>query len=135
MDYEELLKRAKEKIPKDVLEKKRFEMPKAESFIQGSKTIITNIGHIANYLNRDINHILKFLSRELATAGLIESSRAVFTGKFTNNQVNAKVELYVKEFVTCRECGSPDTKLFKEERVDCMKCMACQASRPVATIK
>ena len=135
MDYKELLERARKKMPETVSVRKRFEMPKAVSFIQGSKTIITNINQIANYLNRDINHLLKFLSRELATAGILEGSKAIFTGKFVNNHVNTKIELYVKEFVTCKECGSPDTKMVKEERVDYLNCMACQAKRPVTTIK
>lgn len=135
MDYEKLLERARANIPKEVFEQKRFEIPKAESFIQGNKTIVTNISHIANYLNRDINHMMKFLLRELATAGNIEGSRAVFTGSFPVRAINEKIELYVKEFVLCRACGKPDTKLVKEEGVDYMKCMACQARRSVATLK
>jgi translation initiation factor 2 subunit 2 len=135
MDYEDLLKRARENIPKDVFEKKRFEIPKAESFTQGNKTIITNLNHIANYLNRDINHIMKFLLRELATSGSIEGNRVVFTGSFTIKAINDKIELYVKEFVLCRECSKPDTKLVKEGNVDYMKCMACQVKRPVTTLK
>jgi len=135
MDYEKLLERARINIPKEVFEKKRFEIPKADAFVQGNKTIITNLNHIANYLNRDINHMMKFLLRELATAGNIEGNRVVFTGSFPVRIINEKIELYVKEFVLCRACGKPDTKLGREDNVDYMKCMACQAKRPVTTLK
>jgi len=135
MDYEKLLERARATIPKEVFEKKRFEIPKADSFIQGNKTIVTNLNHIANYLNRDITHMMKFMLRELATAGIIDGSRAVFTGSFPLRVINEKIELYVKEFVLCKECSKPDTKIVRENGVDYMKCMACQAKRPVATLK
>jgi translation initiation factor 2 subunit 2 len=137
MDYEKLLQKARASIPKEVFERKRFdpEKIKADSFVQGNRTILTNLSNIANYLNRDVGHILKFLLRELATSGNIEGSRAVFTGTFRTAQINEKIGLYVKEFVLCRTCNSPDTKLVKEEGIDYMKCMACQARRPVATLK
>jgi translation initiation factor 2 subunit 2 len=134
-DYENLLKRARESMPKEVEMKKRFEMPKAEAFIQGNRTIITNMSSMADYLNRDINHLMKFLLRELATFGSIEGNRAVFTGSFQENKLNEKIALYVKEFVLCRDCGKPDTKLVKEDNHDYIKCMACQAKRPVTTLK
>ena len=135
MDYEKLLERARKKLPEKTGKHDRFEMPQANSFVQGSKTILTNIGPISNYLNRDVNHMLKYLLGELGTAGLMDGNRAVFTGRFPIKTINEKVVSYVKEFVTCKECGSPDTKLMKEERIDYMKCMACQAKRPVAAMK
>ena len=137
MDYEKLLVRARAGIPKEVFEKKRFDPAKikADSFIQGNRTIVNNLNHVSDYLNRDIGHIMKFLLRELATSGIIEGNRAVFTGSFPARAIDDKISLYVKEFVLCRACGSPDTKLVKEDGKDDMKCMACQAKRPVTTLK
>lgn len=135
MGYEELLKRAKEKLPKGILEKSRFEPPEPVSFTQGNKTILTNFSHIANYLNREQANFLKFLLRELATSGNIEGPKAVFVGRFSNKQISEKIRKYINEFVVCPECKKPDTKLLREDRISFLKCMACGAKRPVRTIK
>ena len=59
-DYEELLDRAVEQLPQKVLETKRFQVPKAYSMIQGNRTMIQNFSEIADAMNRDPQHILKF---------------------------------------------------------------------------
>lgn len=60
-DYNELLDRAIEQLPTQARETKRFSVPKAYSIIQGNRTIIQNFGEIADAMNRDPHHILKFL--------------------------------------------------------------------------
>ena len=80
-DYDELLNRAIDQLPQKVLETKRFQVPKAYSMIQGNRTMIQNFSEIADTLNRDPQHILKFLLRELGTAGNLEGSRAIMQGK------------------------------------------------------
>ncbi len=135
MEYEELLKRAMEQRPKEIVEKSRFEIPKAISNIQGNRTIITNFSRIAQTLNRDKKHLMKFFDRELATNGVLSEQSAEFIGRFSNSQINSKIEKYVEEFVLCKECGKPDTKLLKEDRHTILKCTACGARRPVRSIK
>ncbi len=135
-NYEELLKRARERMPKVVFSsKKRFEMPKASILIQGNKTIITNINNIANYLNRDVKHLVKFLAKELAASFTLEKGKAIFIGIYSTSAVNKKIELYVNEYVKCRECNSYDTELIKEDRIYYLHCLACGAKYPVKQIK
>ena len=133
--YEEMLTRIYERLPEKVKERPRFEIPKVDSFIQGNRTIVTNLTHIATYLNRDINHLLKFLSRELATSANIEGYRVIFTGKFPANLLNTKIEKYINEFVICAECKKPDTKFEKEDRILFIKCLACGAKKPARVIR
>ncbi len=135
MDYEKLLKKAYEKIPKQSDRGERFNPPPVDSFIEGNRTIVKNLNAIANYLNRDINHIIKYLSKELATSGTIDGNRVIFIGKFKNRLVNEKMQQYIKEYVKCKECGSPDTKFEKEDRILMLHCMACQARRPVPKVR
>ncbi len=130
-DYDEMLARARKKIPKGVLEKSVFEIPKVTTTHQGSKTIITNFSEIADLLNRQEAHLMKFLNKELATAGVKEGRRLVLQGRFSNSVLNSKIELYVKSFVLCPQCGRHDTKLEREGRVWILKCMACGAKEPV----
>jgi len=134
-DYKELLKSAREQLPKEVFEHKRFEIPKVKGMIQGNKTIITNLNQIAGFLNRDVEHVLKFFSLELATFGHFEENRAIFVGKFSADLLNGKLKKYMDEFVTCPSCSKPDTKLVKEDRISFIKCMACGSRNPIKSIK
>lgn len=134
MNYEELLKRAMEKLPKRVENKERFQMPEIIIEISGPKTIIKNFGEIISVLRRDGNHLAKYLGRELATADIIQGSSLIFQGRLSREILQKKINDYVKEFVYCKECGEPDTKLVKEERIVFVKCEACGAKHPARSI-
>jgi translation initiation factor 2 subunit 2 len=110
-------------------------MPVADSLIEGNRTFLKNVTQITDYLNRDVQHFIKFLAKELATSANLEGTRAVFIGKFPKRILDEKVASYVNTFVKCKECGSPDTKFETQDRVLMMKCMACQAKRPLPKIK
>ena len=92
--YEDLLERAIDQLPPEVFEHKRFKIPKAYSDIQGNRTFIKNFKDVAEGLNRDPQHLLKFLMRELGTAGNIEGQRAILQGKFTHYLINERIEDY-----------------------------------------
>jgi len=130
-DYEMLLKRAMEALPKNVVVKERFEMPKGIIFHEGNTTILRNLAEIADKINRDINHLFSYLLKELGTAGEIDGERGIFQGKIPPKKVQEKIERYVNKFVLCHECGRPDTKLIKINRTLMVKCEACGAIRPV----
>jgi len=134
MQYEELLKKAIESIKKkDSTE--RFEIPQAELIVQGNQTILKNFVQIASSLRRDTRHLLKFLAKELASPASQDEQRATFQTKVTMRQMQQRIEDYVKEYVICKECGRPDTKLLKEDRILIMKCEACGARSAVREVK
>ncbi|MEL7671742.1 translation initiation factor IF-2 subunit beta [Methanobacterium sp.] len=133
-DYDKLLDRAIDQLPQKVFETKRFSVPKAYSVIQGNRTIIQNFKDITEALNRDPQHVLKFLLRELGTAGNLEGSRAIMQGKFTHYLINDRIDDYVKRFIMCHECNRPDTKIVREDRVFLLKCEACGAKAPLKTL-
>lgn len=126
-NYEELLDRASEQIPETTQEKSRFEIPKADVNVSGNQTTLKNLRSIANDLNRDPDHLMKYLLNELGTAGNREESRGVFQGKFYEDEVQERIDQYTKEYVLCTECERPDTELVKEGRVFMLKCKACGA--------
>lgn len=127
MDYESLLDRGIKQIPQRKQGDDRFSVPKAVIEKAGRRTIITNIFEITTALRRDPNQVIKFLLKELATKGEISGQRLFVLGSFSGEMINKKIELYVKQFVLCQECGKPDTKLFKEDKYIIMKCEACGA--------
>ncbi|MCW1300880.1 MAG: translation initiation factor IF-2 subunit beta [Candidatus Nanoarchaeia archaeon] len=134
MEYAEWLERAYSKIVRKE-NRGRFEPPRAESMIQGNRTILSNLKQIADYLNRDPEHLLKFLLKELATFGKMEGNRVIFVGRFTEEIISQKINKYIEEFVRCKECKSPDSKLIREERIQFLQCLACGAKYPVRKLK
>ena len=133
--YEELLARARKQLPESVLKKERFEIPRVVSMVIGNRTVIKRYTELCNRINRDQRHLLKYLARELGTQGELHGSEALFQGRFSNAVINKKFQRYVQEFVLCGECGKPDTKLVKVDRLVMLKCDACGARRSVEKIR
>lgn len=133
-EYDWMLKRAREKLPKTEGKVAKFEIPKAEVLVQGNKTMIRNFGEIADILNRKADHMIKFLAHELGTSGNLDGTRVFFTGKFGPMTVNQKLESYVKEFVLCPACGRNETQLLREGRISLLRCTACGARSSVRTL-
>lgn len=129
--YEELLEQAYAKVK--VIEKggERFEIPRVEGQVSGNVTFITNIQQIANYIRRPLDHLAKFLLKELATSGRVEGSRLLLNTKLSSDRVNEKIALYAKEFVLCPVCGKPDTEIQSEKGIRHLHCLACGAKSPI----
>ncbi|MFB0501079.1 MAG: translation initiation factor IF-2 subunit beta [Candidatus Bathyarchaeia archaeon] len=134
MDYKELLKRARSQLPSEILEHKRFEIPRPHSFVTGMRTILANFKEICDALNREPRHVLKFLSGEMATAATMQGTRANFQGRFGRDTFERLIERYVKEFVVCPICKRPDTKIVKERRFLFLICEACGAKSSIRPV-
>lgn len=130
-NYENLLENAYEKIKPITHSGERFEIPKIEGHLEGSKTILTNIPQIVSYIRRDQDHFVKFLLKELATSGAIRNNILILQRKINSPRINEKIQDYVKEFVVCNQCKKPDTELIKDKGFVFMHCLACGAKHPV----
>jgi translation initiation factor 2 subunit 2 len=130
-DYDELLKRACSQMPEVSLKRERLELPSLYITTVGMRTIISNFKEVADVLNRDPQHILKFLTREMATAATFNESRAVFQGKFKRDSFERLLQRYMESFVTCPVCKRPDTKIMKEKRLSFLLCNACGAKSSI----
>jgi len=130
-DYEELLKRVRAQIPEPSSKRERLELPKLHYSIIGIRTIVYNFKDVADALNRDPQHLLKYLTRELATAATMQESRAIFKGKFSQETLERLIQRYMENFVVCPVCRRPDTKIVKEKRLSFLVCEACGAKSSV----
>lgn len=128
MDYEELLKRAKANLP-EYNSSARFEIPKPVAHQSGRQTFIRNFLDIAKTLRREPKHIAKYLSKELATPGVLKGSELVLQAKISAYMIEQRINDYVKDFVLCHECGKPDTNIIEEKQFSFIKCEACGARR------
>lgn len=129
--YENLLKKAYSNITEISESSDRFTVPEVKAYIEGKTTIFENFAEIADTVRRDQDHILKYILGELGTSGKIDGNRAIFNGKFEITLIKAIVKGYVDDYVICSECGKPDTRLVKDDRVQILRCDACGGHRPV----
>ncbi|UCG68855.1 MAG: translation initiation factor IF-2 subunit beta [Thermoplasmata archaeon] len=134
-DYQTLLKRARDKLPKAISEHARFQVPELDVLIEGKTTVVRNFADIASAINRDQADILAYLLKELGTAGTSDGKRVIFKGKVSTEQIKDRLDSYVMTYVLCSECARPDTKLVKDGRTLILECDACGAHRPVKVRK
>merc|ERR1712133_252600 len=140
--YDALLQRVfgimRDKNPDMVAgEKKKFVMRPPQVVRVGSKkTAFANFSEIAKMLHRQPKHLLAFLFAELGTSGAIDgSNQLIMNGIFQQKHIESVLRRYIKEYVTCHTCRSPDTILNKETRLFFLQCMTCHSSCSVQTIK
>ena len=131
MDYEDMLKKGRQELPEKIVALERFEIPKIRGHLEGNKTIITNFLQIADNFHRDPKHLLKYILKELATPGEIKNQLLVLKTKVAASRINERIQSYAKEYVLCRECSKPDTKIINEGDAFFMHCTACGARRSI----
>jgi translation initiation factor 2 subunit 2 len=130
-EYENLLKQAYSNITEKTESSERFVVPEAKAYVEGKTTVLENFSEIVSKVRRDPDHLMKFLLGELGTSGKIDGNRAIFNGKFEITLIKMMIKSYVEDYVICSECGKPDTRLVKDDRVMQLRCDACGSHRPV----
>jgi len=134
-DYDKLLDKAYKEMPVISKDEGRFEMPQIKAVQSGNKMVVSNLPQIAAAFRRSIEHLLKFMLRELATTGDLKGSEYHFVGKFRPEFIQEKIVKYAKEFVLCPQCGKPDTHMIKEQSASFLVCEACGAKNSVRMLK
>jgi len=131
MDYDSSLDRAMDDVEDVGASAERLTVPDANAQTDGAFTRLTNLEEIADAVSRDPDHIHRFIQRELGTNGKLQDGVGRYNGNFSDRDLEAVVDAYVAEYVTCSECGLPDTRLVSEDRTQMLRCDACGAFRPV----
>ncbi len=131
-EYEALLKRLQDKLGNTAKkEKARLVVPTPQIFWVGKKTIFRNFMEFPKALRRDPEKFLLYLNKELASAGYIAGERVIFLGRKTPSSFQALIDRYVKDYVQCPVCGSPDTRTEKSKKVGFLICEACGAKSSI----
>ncbi len=133
MNYEEMLAKARKELPEETKKGDRFEVPGVKGHIQGNKTIISNLPQIAEVLGRKLDLLVKYIEKQLATKARIEGNFVIFNTKLSASKINARIQQFTDQFVICKECGKPDTKLSKDTGVYFIQCQACGAKYSIHT--
>lgn len=127
-EYEALLKRLEGRIS-DTTKKEvsRLEVPTPQIIWVGQRTIFRNFMEFPKSLRREPEKLLLYLNKELASAGYIAGERVIFLGRKVHSSFGALIDRYIKDFVICPVCGSPDTRTEKNKKLGFLICEACGA--------
>lgn len=111
----------------------RYKMPyivvKIEGRGNGIKTVLVNIDEIARCLQREIRHLVKYLSYEMGTLSSIDekNSKYIINGAHEKERVQQYLFRFIDDFVLCKECRNPETTLYvgAAGKTVRSKCSAC----------
>jgi translation initiation factor 2 subunit 2 len=126
--YEDLLRRLEGQLgttSRKVVS--RLEVPIPQIIWVGQRTFFRNFMEFPRALRREPEKLLLYLNKELASAGYIAGERVIFLGRKEPSSFGALIDRYVKDYVICPVCGSPDTRTGKNKKVGFLLCEACGA--------
>ena len=127
-EYENLLKRIQDKLTDTKKqEKTRFELPPVDVMWEGQKTFLRNFTEFPKVLRREPDKVLQYLAKEFAVPAERIGDKAMFIGKRDPDDFTRLFQIYVKDYVECPTCKSPDTEVVKENRISFLICEACGA--------
>lgn len=131
-DYEALLSRLRDKLGNTTRKQaSRLELSTPQIIWVGQRTIFRNFMDFPKALNRDPEKLLLYLNKELASAGYIAGERVIFLGRKEPSSFGALIDRYVKDYVICPVCGSPDTRTEKSKKLGFLLCEACGAKSSI----
>lgn len=133
--YLEWLDSGLSKVPRTE-SRERLNIPSVECINEKSRTIVQNLNQIADILNRDAKHLLKYMTLRLAApCSEVGEGHYVFKGRILPKQLDTVISDYVKAYVECPICKRPDTKLSREKRgIVQLVCLSCGAVSPIKSL-
>jgi translation initiation factor 2 subunit 2 len=131
LNYKELLNRIYMALPERTTGDSRFELPVADSIIQGKQTIWKNFTKCSKDLKREQDQLYKFVMKEISTSSAITNQTLVLNGIFNNYKLNQILTKYINNYVLCSACKKPDTEIVSQAGIKVLKCTACGAVTPL----
>lgn len=98
------------------------------------QTVITNFRQLAEAMNREPEHLARFIFKETGRPGTVERDRLIISGKMTDAEIARLLQLYFREFVRCPVCGGVDTGITSEKRFRFLVCEVCGAKSSIRKI-
>lgn len=142
-DYYELLEKVYSRLRDDGKAVKdngpKLNLPPIDVAREGTtKSVWRNFARFAESMNREQQHLMKFVLAELGTSGSLDGSRRlVIKGRFQEKQLETVIRHYVADYVKCNQCGGNKTTFRREKRLDWICCEGpggCRSKRSVGAI-
>ncbi len=134
-NYEYLLDRLYERLPKRTKPVSEFELPQLQITYIGLHTTIKNFAQLCDRIRREPRVLMRYLLRELAMPGAIdEHGSLTIYGRVSAQTIQMLLSRFMKSYVKCPTCGSYDTILQRQGKIWILRCLACGAETPVRPI-
>ena len=91
----------------------------------------SNFSEFPKVLRREPDKVLQYLSKEFAVPAERLGDKAMFVGRRAPDDFTRLFQIYVKDYVECPTCKSPDSKIVKENRISFLICEACGAKSTI----
>jgi len=98
---------------------------------EGQRTLFRNFADYPKIMRRDPLKLLQYLSKEFAVPAERIGDTAMFIGKRDPDDFTRLLKIYVKDYIECPTCTSPDTRIEKEKRISFLNCEACGAKSTI----
>ncbi|ORD94998.1 IF2B [Enterospora canceri] len=98
-----------------------------------NKKTQVNVCEVALQLNRQPEHLSKYILKGLFTEGTINNNGVLnIDGRFIQSEIENLINAFINEYVNCKSCESIDnTVIIKSNRLFFVKCNKCNSERCV----
>ncbi|HID72318.1 TPA: translation initiation factor IF-2 subunit beta [Candidatus Micrarchaeota archaeon] len=134
-EYLQLLDRVLNNLPERAVTTTRFSLPPLQMFRQGRRTIVMNFKQVLEVLRREKSFVLTYMARELAAPVVYNEPRLIIQGIKDEFAIRSVLERFIKVYVTCPACGSPDTIIVRRDRTYILRCEACGSEVGVPPVR
>ncbi|ETO03611.1 translation initiation factor if-2 betam beta subunit ZnR [Reticulomyxa filosa] len=112
--------------------------PPNTAYIGSRKTGWNNFAETCKEMNRNVEHVRSFFLTEMNTDGNLNAdNNLILKGRWKTQQIQSILTKYIKEYVRCSNCRSPETNMTRDAstRLFILSCNVCHAKRSVEPIK
>lgn len=130
LQYEFLLNKADEFLKQTIgKDKKNITL----TVTRKNRKTQVNIEEIAAQLNRQPEHLAKFVLKGLFSEGTVNEKGILnVDGRFVQSEVENVIKTFILEYVVCKSCENMNnTKIIKQNRLFFVKCNNCGSERCV----
>lgn len=108
----------------------KLDLPKVSCM--NKRTNFSNFRDLCKKIKRSENEVKEYFDNELRNPSSIDSNGVlVITGTFKEQGIRNVFEKYIRAYVTCKECGSLNTDIIKENRINFVNCNRCYSKKPI----
>ncbi|KAK3631745.1 eukaryotic translation initiation factor 5 [Elasticomyces elasticus] len=109
----------------------RYKMERLQSKVEGKgngiKTVIVNLGNVAQQLARPPSYVIKYFGFELGAQTNIDpkDDRWIINGAHESSKLQDYLDGFITKFVLCRNCKNPETVVNIKDGDILLDCKAC----------
>lgn len=104
------------------------------------RTVVTNFGWICEALDRSLSTVSSHAGVETGAQISTDPLGRLIAIRYQNSdtefsqlQIDTIVKNYIRDFVRCKQCQGYSTELFRENRLNFVKCKTCHSTHSVAS--